>query len=64
MSLQIYLFNISRANDAGTLHAYRNDALNDDTITTFEKEEICRAIARRFHELNKAAIGPGKARWP
>jgi hypothetical protein len=63
MTIRAYLFDISRATDAGTLHAYRADAVEDDTLTSFEKTEVCAAIDRRFHELNKAAAGKQKARW-
>ena len=52
MTLRAYLFDISRATDAGTLMAYRTDAVQDDTLTTFEKEEICRAIDARFEKLS------------
>jgi len=63
MSLLSYLFDILHATDAGTLHAYRADALADDMLSSDEKDEICRAVDTRFHELNKQAVGPGKARW-
>jgi hypothetical protein len=63
MILRAYLFDISRATDAGTLMACRTDAVQDDTLMTFEKMEICAAIDARFGELNKAAMGPQKGRW-
>jgi len=63
MTLEVYLFDISRATDAGTLNAYRVDAIIDDTLTIFEKTEICAAIDARFGALNKAAVGNRRARW-
>ena len=63
MNLRTYLFDISRAQDAGTLHAYQADARADETLSSDEQEEIHRAISRRFHELNKKAVGPGRPRW-
>ena len=55
MILRAYLFDISRATDAGTLMAYRTDAVQDDTLMTFEKTEICAAIDARGSALNQAA---------
>jgi hypothetical protein len=63
MNLCAYLFDISRATDAGTLQAYRLDAVQDETLNSFEKDEICRAIDTRFGQLNQAAAGPQKGRW-
>jgi hypothetical protein len=52
MILRACIFDISRATDAGTLNAYRMDAISDETLTTFEKTEICAAIDARFSALN------------
>jgi hypothetical protein len=50
------LFDISRAADAATLSTYRRDALADHGLDAIEKEEIRRAIEKRFAFLNAAAI--------
>lgn len=50
------LFDISRAADTATLLTYRRDALADDSLDTIEKEEICRAIGKRFAFLNASTV--------
>jgi hypothetical protein len=63
MTLSAHLFDISRATDAITLQAYRADVLSDDCLDTAEKEELCRAIEKRFAVLNARAAGKQKSRW-
>lgn len=63
MNAEVYQFDISRADDAGTLHAYREDAANDDTLMPEEKAAVHAAIDRRFAFLNARAGGNVKPRW-
>ncbi|HEV2692157.1 MAG TPA: hypothetical protein VG347_04610 [Verrucomicrobiae bacterium] len=63
MNLELYQFDISRALEAGTLHAYRGDVAADDTLTAEEKAAVNRAIDGRFAFLNARAAGNVKARW-
>jgi len=63
MNSNAYLFDISRATDAGTLQAYAADCAADETLTSDEREEIANAIAARFSTLNSQAIGKQKPRW-
>jgi hypothetical protein len=64
MTSDAYLFDISRATDAGTLQAYRMDAINDDMLTSFEKGEICAAIDARYGQLNaEHPDAKRKPRW-
>ena len=44
MTLSAHLFDISRATDALTLQAYREDVLSDDCLSDEEREELCHAI--------------------
>ncbi len=60
MTLSAHLFDISRATDALTLQAYREDVLSDDCLSDEEKEELCRAIEKRFAFLNARAVGQQK----
>jgi len=64
MTLSAHLFDISRATDASTLHAYRTDILADDCLNTVEREELCRAIEKRFAFLNARAVTQPTPRWP
>jgi hypothetical protein len=64
MHLSAHLFDISRATDAATLLAYRNDVISDDCLDAVEKEELCRTIEKRFAVLNARAAGQQKPRWP
>jgi hypothetical protein len=52
MTLSAHHFDISRATDAITLQAYREDVMSDDCLDAVEKEELCRAIEKRFACLN------------
>ncbi|HAO78242.1 MAG TPA: hypothetical protein DCQ92_04535 [Verrucomicrobia subdivision 3 bacterium] len=63
MNIYAYKFDISRATDAGTLHAYAADAKTDDTLPSDEKEEVLLAIHERFCFLNARAAKPAKGRW-
>ena len=63
MSAEVYQFDISRATDAGTLHAYAADIREDDTLHSDEKEELLKAIGQRFSFLNAAASTTRKPRW-
>ena len=47
-----YMFDISRATDAPTLHGFRRDILADETLDPAERDELCAAIDRRFAFLN------------
>ena len=55
MTLSAHLFDISRATDARTLQAYREDVMSDDCLNTAEKEELSHAIEKRFAFLNARA---------
>jgi hypothetical protein len=57
MTLSAHLFDISRATDALTLQAYREDVLYDDCLDAAEKEALCRTIEKRFAFLNARAVG-------
>lgn len=57
------LFDVSRATDAPTLLTYRSDALADNCLDADEKDEICRAIEKRFAFLNASAGPEEKPRW-
>ena len=63
MNLREYLTAAARAQDAGTLHSLQADARADESLHSTELDEISRAIDRRFHELNKKALGPGRGKW-
>jgi hypothetical protein len=63
MTLSAHLFDISRATDATTLQTYREDVLSDDCLSAAEKEELCRAIEKRFAFLNARADGQQNPRW-
>ncbi len=63
MNTEIYQFDISRALEAGTLHAYRENVATDDTLTAGEKAAVNKEIDRRFAFLNARAVGNVKARW-
>jgi hypothetical protein len=52
MTLSAHHFDISRATDAITLQVYREDVMSDDCLGVAEKEELCRAIEKRFAFLN------------
>ena len=52
MTLSAHHFDISRATDALTLQAYREDVMSDDCLDAAEKEELRRAIEKRFAFLN------------
>jgi len=56
-------FDISRATDAGTLHAYAADIRDDDTLHSDEKDGLLKIIGEKFGALNAAAIGKPKPRW-
>jgi hypothetical protein len=62
MIFEAYLFDVSRATDAGTLLTCRADALADECLDAEEKAEICSAIEKRFAALNSGAI-QSKPRW-
>lgn len=62
MTLSAHLFDISRATDALTLLAYREDVLSDNSLDTAEKEELCCAIEKRFAFLNARTVGQPKPR--
>lgn len=64
MTLSAHLFDISRATEAPTLLAYREDVLSDDCLTAAEKEDLCRTIEKRFAFLNARAADQYKPRWP
>jgi hypothetical protein len=55
MTLSAHHFDISRTTDAITLQTYRDDVLSDDCLDAAEKEELCRAIEKRFAFLNARA---------
>ena len=63
MNTELYQFDISRALEAGTLHAYREDAANDGTLSAEEKAAVNAAIDRRFAFLNARAGGNARPRW-
>ena len=63
MNLREYLNEVARAQDAGTLQGLLADARADEALHSTELDEISRAIDRRFHELNKKALGPGRGKW-
>lgn len=46
------LFDVSRTTDTTTLLTCRRDTLADNGLDTVEKNEICRAIEKRFAFLN------------
>lgn len=54
---------ISKANDAGTLHACSADIHADEHLEPDERLELESAIRRRFAALNAAALQPAKPRW-
>lgn len=56
MTLSAHLFDISRTTDAITLQTYREDVLSDDCLDVAEKEELSRAIEKRFAFLNARTI--------
>jgi hypothetical protein len=56
MTLSAHLFDISRATDAITLQAYREDVMSDDCLDAAEKEELCRTIEKRFAFLNARTV--------
>lgn len=57
MTLSAHLFDISRATDARTLQAYRDDVMSDDCLDAAERDELCRAIEKRFAFLNARTDG-------
>jgi len=63
MTLSAHLFDISRATDASTLLAYREDVLHDDCLDAAEKEQLLQVIEKRFAALNARSVGPQKPRW-
>lgn len=63
MNAELYRFDISRALEAGTLYAYREDVANDETLTDEEKAEVNAAIDGRFAFLNARAHGNARPRW-
>lgn len=63
MTLSAHLFDISRTTDAITLQTYHQDILSDDCLDAGEKEELCRAIEKRFAFLNARAAGEQIPRW-
>lgn len=63
MSPAAYLFSISRATDADTLHYMRNEIVADDSLSPEEKEVLMTAINRRFGRLNHLAVGKQTPRW-
>ena len=62
MIFEAYLFDVSRATDAGTLSTCRADALADECLDAEEKAEICSAIEKRFAVLNSGVI-QSRPRW-
>ena len=52
MMSDAYMFDISRATDAPTLHGFRRNILADETLDATERDELCAAIDRRFAFLN------------
>lgn len=63
MSKEVYSFDISRATDAGTLHAYAADIREDETLDVTDKAELQLEINLRFSALNHAANPNPKPRW-
>jgi hypothetical protein len=63
MNIHIYRFDISRATDAATLHAFRQDIAEDDTLTAAEKAALEQTLNDRFAALNAQAVGQQKPRW-
>jgi hypothetical protein len=58
MDITAHLFDIARTTDASVLLTYRNDVLADECLEAVEKEEVCRAIEKRFAVLNAGALRP------
>lgn len=54
MDKSAYLFDIAHTDSAKTLHELRQECLVDAELFSTEKDEICKAIARRFAQLNAA----------
>jgi hypothetical protein len=52
MMSDAYMFDISRATDAPTLHGFRRDILVDETLDPAERDDLCAAVDRRFAFLN------------
>jgi hypothetical protein len=63
MNISAHLFDISHTTDATTLLAYRNDVLADECMDNDEKQEICRAVEKRFAALNASSAASQKPRW-
>jgi hypothetical protein len=62
MNVSAHLFDIARTTDTRVLLVYRNDVFADECLAAAEKEEICRAIEKRFAVLNSGAFRQPKPR--
>jgi hypothetical protein len=63
LNADLYIFSISRAQDADEIRSLVEDATADESLNTVEREEIGAAAEKQFSKLNAEAIGPQRGRW-
>lgn len=64
MSKDIYIFDISRCDNVPAIFSIVQDAQADISLGLDEQEEIKLYGDRRMSQLNSAAAGLQKPRWP